>query len=140
VDQKTSSKFMDLLNSEYVFFNFAKHFAASDERKVQTDNSSMVENLRVIDHTFQVDDNTMNEFRNQLRTQKIQFTEQDIQENLSQIKNQIRQEIFTALWGSEEGYKIGAGQDKQIQLALEQFPKAEALMKQKKQKTASLHP
>jgi carboxyl-terminal processing protease len=141
VDQRTNSKFMDLLNSEYVFFNFAKHFAAADERKVQSDSSSPVtENLHVIDRSFQVDENILKEFRDQLQAQKIQFTEADIQDNLSQIKSQIRQEIFSALWGPEEGYKIAASQDKQIQTALEEFPKAEALMKLRKQKTASLHP
>jgi carboxyl-terminal processing protease len=140
VDQRVASKFMDLLNSEYVFFNFAKKFAASDERKVQSENSPVSGTLRVIDRTFQVDDKVLEEFRENLRAQKIQFTEQDIQENLPLIKNQIRQEIFTALWGSEEGYKVASNQDKQIQTAFEVFPKAEALMKMRKQKTASLHP
>jgi carboxyl-terminal processing protease len=138
IEPKTATKFMDLLNSEYVFFNFAKRFAASDERKVQADTSPVVGNLRVIDRTFQVDEKTLNEFRELLRSTKIQFTEEDIQENLSQIKNQIRQEIFTALWGPEEGYKVASAQDKQIQTALEVFPKAEALLKMRKQKTASL--
>jgi carboxyl-terminal processing protease len=131
---------MDLLNSEYVFFNFAKKFAASDERKVQSDTSPITGNLHVIDRNFQVDEKILEEFRENLRSQKIQFTEQDVQENLPQIKNQIRQEIFTALWGSEEGYKVASNQDKQIQTALEEFPKAEALMKMRKQKTASLNP
>ena len=66
------------------------------------------------------------------------MTEKDFQENLPQIKNQIRQEIFTALWGPEEGYKVASAQDKQIQAALGEFPKAEALLKMRKQKTASL--
>ena len=140
IEQKTSSKFMDLLNSEYVFFNFAKRFAASDERKIQSENSPITSNLKVIDRTFQVDETTLDEFREQLRNTKIQFTEKDIQDNLPQIKNQIRQEIFTALWGSEEGYKVASNQDKQIQTALEVFPKAEALIKMRKQKTASLQP
>jgi carboxyl-terminal processing protease len=140
IEQKTASKFMDLLNSEYVFFNFAKRFAASDERKIQSENSPITSNLKVIDRTFQVDEKTLDEFREQLRNTKIQFTEKDIQDNLPQIKNQIRQEIFTALWGSEEGYKVASNQDKQIQTALEVFPKAEALIKMRKQKTASLQP
>jgi carboxyl-terminal processing protease len=138
VEPKTATKFMDLLNSEYVFFNFAKRFAASDERKVQSETSPIISNLRVIDRTFQVDQRTLEEFKDLLRNTKIQFTETDFQENLPQIKNQIRQEIFTALWGPEEGYKVASAQDKQIQTALEVFPKAEALLKMKKQKTASL--
>jgi carboxyl-terminal processing protease len=137
-EPKTASKFMDLLNSEYVFFNFAKRFAASDERKLQSESSPIPSNLTVIDRTFQVDDRILADFRNLLKDSKIQFTEKDIEENLPQIKNQIRQEVFTALWGSEEGYRIASAQDKQIQTALEVFPKAEALLKLRKQKTASL--
>jgi carboxyl-terminal processing protease len=140
VDLKTNSKFMDLLNSEYVFFNFAKHFAASDERKIQSETAPITGKIRVIDRSFQVDDKDLADFREHLRQTNIEFTEKDIQENLPQIKNQIRQEIFTALWGSEEGYKVASNQDKQIQTALEVFPKAEALMKQRKQKTARLQP
>ncbi len=140
VEPRTASKFMDLLNSEYVFFNFAKKFAAPDERKLQSEQSPIPSNVKVIDRTFQVDEKILAEFRDQLTNAKIQFTEKDFEENLPQIKNQIRQEIFTALWGSEEGYKVASGQDKQIQTALEVFPKAEALMKMRKQKTASLKP
>jgi carboxyl-terminal processing protease len=140
VDQKESGKFMDLLNSEYVFFNFAKKFAASDERKLQSQQSPITSNHIVIDRTFQVDDKILTEFRNLLKNTKIEFTDADIQENLPLIKSQIRQEIFTALWGSEEGYKVASAQDKQIQTALEVFPKAEALLKMRKQKTASLQP
>ncbi|MCI0417547.1 S41 family peptidase [bacterium] len=140
MEQRTASKFMDLLNSEYVFFNFAKRFAASDERKVQSELSPMTSKLKVIDRTFQVDEKILDEFREHLRNTKIQFTEQDLQDNLPAIKNQIRQEIFATLWGSEEGYKIASNQDKQIQTALEVFPKAEALIKMRKQKTARLQP
>jgi carboxyl-terminal processing protease len=140
IEQKTATKFMDLLNSEYVFFNFAKRFAASDERKIQSEQSPITSNLKVIDRTFQVDEKILDEFREYLRNIKIQFTDKDIQENLPQIKNQIRQEIFSALWGSEEGYKVASNQDKQIQTALEVFPKAEALIKMRKQKTARLQP
>ena len=138
VEPRTSTKFMDLLNSEYAFFNFAKRFAASDERKVQSEHSPITANLKLIDRTFQVDDRILDEFREHLRSAKVQFTEKDFEENLPQIKSQIRQEIFTALWGPEEGYKVASSQDKQIQTALEEFPKAEALMKMRKQKTASL--
>ena len=56
---------------------------------------------------------------------------------LPQIKAQIRQEVFSAIWGSEEGYKIAADQDPQILKALELLPKAEALLKTRKEKLAA---
>jgi len=139
VEARTPTKFMDLLASEYVFFNFAKRFAASDERKVQALEAPVAGSLHVIDRAFSIDDTIITEFREHLQKAKIQFTEKDIQENLPQIKTQMRQEVFTALWGSEEGYKIASSQDPQVQKALELFPKAEALMKMRKQKTAQLN-
>jgi carboxyl-terminal processing protease len=139
IDSTQQTKFMDLLNSEYAFFNFAKRFTASDERKLQASDASNSSpaNLQVIDKNFKVDDAILADFKEFLLKDKITFTDKDFQENLPQIKAQIRQEVFSAIWGSEEGYKIAAEQDPQIQKALELLPKAEALLKSRKEKLAS---
>jgi carboxyl-terminal processing protease len=139
VDAVQQTKFMDLLNSEYAFFNFAKRFSASDERKVQAVEASNEPrtSLHVIDKNFKVDDQIMEDFTGFLDKSKISYTDKDIQENLPQIKAQIRQEVFGAIWGSEEGYKVASDQDPQILKALELLPKAEALLKSRKEKLAS---
>ncbi|HSE40215.1 MAG TPA: S41 family peptidase [Acidobacteriota bacterium] len=139
VDSVQQTKFMDLLNSEYAFFNFAKRFTASDERKVQSSDASgsAPVNLQVIDKNFKVDDTVLAGFKEFLQKNKISFTDKDFEENIAQIKAQIRQEVFSAIWGSEEGYKIAADQDPQILKALELLPKAEALLKSRKEKLAS---
>jgi carboxyl-terminal processing protease len=139
VDSVQQTKFMDLLNSEYIFFNFAKRFSASDERKVQAVEASSEPrpNLHVIDRNFKVNDEIMDDFRAFLEKSKISFTDQDLQDNTPQIKAQIRQEVFGAIWGSEEGYKVASDQDPQILKALELLPRAEALLKSRKEKLAS---
>jgi carboxyl-terminal processing protease len=139
VDSIQQSKFMDLLNSEYVFFNFAKRFSASDERKVQAVDALAEprENLNVIDKNFKVNDEVMENFKEFLGKSKISFTDKDIEDNLPQIKAQIRQEVFGAIWGSEEGYKVASEQDPQILKAMELLPRAEALLKSRKEKLAS---
>jgi len=140
VDTVQQTKFMDLLNSEYAFFNFAKRFSAADERKVQAaeaSNEPRPTSLHVIDRNFKVDEDVMNDFRGFLEKSKISFTDKDLQDNLPQIKAQIRSEVFGAIWGSEEGYKVASDQDPQVLKALELLPKAEALLKSRKEKLAS---
>jgi carboxyl-terminal processing protease len=140
VEGTKNTKFMDLLNSEYMFFNFAKRFTSDDERKLQASESvpDVHGKLQVINKKFDVDDKVVEDFRDFVKKAKIEFTDQDFEENLPQIKVQIRQEIFNAIWGSEEGYKVAAANDPQIQKALELIPKAEALLKTRKEKMANL--
>lgn len=136
VDAVQQNKFMDLLNSEYAFFDFAKHFTAVDERKVQAvDATGPTQKLVTIDHKFEVDDKVLQDFKDLLKKDKILFTDAEFQENLPFIKNQIKQEVFSTVWGSEEGYKIAANNDPQVLKALEIMPKAEALLKQRKERT-----
>jgi carboxyl-terminal processing protease len=140
VEGPKNTKFMDLLNSEYSFFNFAKRFTADDERKLQASESvpDVHGKLQVINKNFVVDDKVLEDFKDFVKKAKIEFTDQDFEDNLPQIKVQIRQEIFNAIWGSEEGYKVAAANDPQIQKALELIPKAEALLKTRKEKMANL--
>ena len=139
VESIQQSKFMDLLNSEYAFFNFAKRFTSSDERKLQSADATSTApvNLQVIDKNFKVDEEVIANFKEYLQKNKIGFTDKDVEENLPQIKAQIRQEVFSAIWGSEEGYKIASDQDPQVLKALELLPKAEALLKTRKEKLAN---
>lgn len=141
VEASQPNRFMDLLNSEYAFFNFAKRFTATDERKVQaTDAKAGVpsQKLILVDRNFEIDDKILAEFREQLKKEKIEFSEADFQQSLPQIRTQIKQEVFTALWGSEEGYKIALNRDPQMIKALDTLPKAEALLRQRKEKNAKL--
>lgn len=134
-----STKFLDLLSSEYVFFNYAKLFTASDERKLQSqDLSSLGEaKLKVIDRTFQVDDKIMEDFKDFLTRSKIDFTDKDIEDNLPQLKLLIKQEVFNTVWGSEEGYRVAEASDPQLLKAFDELPKAEALLKMRKEKAVA---
>ncbi|HJZ11640.1 MAG TPA: S41 family peptidase, partial [Acidobacteriota bacterium] len=139
VDSVRPSKFMDLLNSEYAFFSFAKNFTAADERKVQANEPlNLSSKQHVIDRNLVVDDKILELFKQHLARLKVEFTEEEFQANLQQIKNQIKLEIFSAIWGAEEGYKVGAGNDIQIAKALELVPRAEALLKTRKEKNAKM--
>ncbi len=140
VDVPEATKFMDLLSRQYAFFNFAKRFTASDERKVESTDSRAAapSNLEVIDRNFEVSDRILAEFKDFLKKEKIKFTDEEFQANIPQIKIQIQQEVFGAIWGSLEGYKVGANNDPQVLKALDELPQAEALLKTRKEKLANV--
>jgi carboxyl-terminal processing protease len=140
VDAPQQSRFLDLLNSEYCFFNFAKRFTASDERKVEASDAkdAPAANLVVIDKNFTVDDRVLQDFQEFLKKDKIEYTPKEWEENLPLIKAQIKQEVFGAIWGSEEGYRIQSETDPQILKGLDELPKAEALLKTRKEKLAKV--
>lgn len=76
---------------------------------------------------FLVDDSVLNQFRKYLDQQHIKFTEPDIQDNLSWLKWKIKREVFTSVFGLNEGYKVELQNDPQLQKAVELIPQAKAL-------------
>jgi carboxyl-terminal processing protease len=76
---------------------------------------------------FTVDDSVLNQFRKYLDQQHIKFTEPDIQDNLTWLKWKIKREVFTSVFGLNEGYKVELQNDPQLQKAVELIPQAKAL-------------
>ena len=77
--------------------------------------------------SFTVDDNVMKMFREFLDSKNIKYTEQDIADNSDWIKLHIKREVFTALFGQQEGYRVEMEADPEIAKAAEQIPQARAL-------------
>ena len=76
---------------------------------------------------FLADDAVLNEFRKYLDQQHIKFTEPDIQDNLAWLKWKIKREVFTTVFGLNDGYKVELQDDPQLQKAEELIPQARAL-------------
>ena len=76
---------------------------------------------------FVADDAVLNEFRKYLDQQHIKFTEPDIQDNLAWLKWKIKREVFTTVFGLNDGYKVELQDDPQLQKAEELIPQARAL-------------
>jgi len=106
-----TNKFQDTLQEKYAFFNFAKHY--------------------VINHTvnkqFEVDDAVMQEFRKYLDEQKITFTEADLAENNDWIRSNIKAELFINEFGQQEGMRVHAETDPEVQKGLDLLPQAKQL-------------
>ncbi|MFY9729588.1 MAG: S41 family peptidase [Candidatus Acidiferrales bacterium] len=80
-----------------------------------------------ISKDFVADDAVMAQFRKYLDQQHIKFTEPDIQDNLAWLKWKIKREVFTTVFGLNDGYKVELQEDPQLQKAEELIPQARAL-------------
>ena len=80
-----------------------------------------------ISKEFVADDAVINQFRKYLDQQHIKFTEPDIHDNLAWIKWKIKREVFTTVFGLNDGYKVELQEDPQLQKAEELIPQARAL-------------
>ena len=114
-----------LQQPNYVFFiNFAKHYLAT----------------HTITRDFAVDDAVLQQFKDFLKANQIDFSDADIAANLDWIKSNIKAELFTSQFGQIEGLKVRAQADPGIAKAITFLPEAMALEDRDKgpQKTASL--
>src|ERR1700733_12304977 len=76
---------------------------------------------------FDADDAVLARFRKFLDQQSIKYTDQDIQQNLSWLKWEIKREVFTTLFGLNDGYKVALENDPQLNKAVDSIPQAKAL-------------
>ena len=76
---------------------------------------------------FVVDDAVIEQFRKYLDQQHIKYTEPDIQENLAWLKWEIKREVFTTVFGLNDGYKVALQDDPQLEKAIDLIPQAKAL-------------
>jgi carboxyl-terminal processing protease len=76
---------------------------------------------------FVVSDAVIAQFKKYLDQQKIKYTEQDIQANLTWLKWQIKREVFTSYFGLNDGYKVELQDDPQLEKAIEMIPQSRAL-------------
>lgn len=76
---------------------------------------------------FTVDDALLAQFRKYLADQRIPFTEEQIQKDLPWLKWEIKREVFTTVFGLNEGYKVALENDPQLEKAIESIPQAKAL-------------
>ena len=121
IDTPKSNNFQDVLMEQFVFFNFANHYLVN----------------HTVDKNFQVDDNVIHEFEAYLTGKQIPWTAKDIGAVRDWIDMSIKSEIFTSVFGQQEGLKVRAAWDPMIDKAISLLPQAEAL-KTTAQKTIAM--
>jgi carboxyl-terminal processing protease len=88
---------------------------------------SYLGNKPEITRDFVVTDAVMDQFRKYLQSQHITFTGQEISDNLAWLKLHIKREVFTSVFGLNDGYRVSLEGDPQLEKAEEEIPQARAL-------------
>jgi len=104
------------------FFNFGKYYLATH---------------RTIPRDFEVTDEVLNEFKQFLGKEKIQVSDQDLQDNLDFIKQRIRLQLVTVIYGEADASRMSLENDYLVQKALENLPQARELLAKAKKYMAS---
>ncbi len=126
IESPKANPFENNLAGHGVFFNFTKHYLA--HRDIQKD--------------FTVDDAVLADFKGFLKTEKVEYNDNDFNTNLQWIKSNIKGELFNSQFGATEGFRARTDEDPTLAKALTFMPEALALEersdKNRDQKTASL--
>jgi len=118
------NRFQGSLLQHYAFFDFSKHYLAT----------------HTVSREFVVDEAIMQQFKDYLKANQIDYTDNDLAGVSDWVKANIKADLFTSQFGQLEGLKVRAQADPQIVKALTFLPEALALEGRGKtqQNTASL--
>ncbi len=111
VETPKSNHFQDVLMEQFAFFNFASHYLVN----------------HTVTKDFKVDDAVINDFESYLTSKQIPWTAADIAGVRDWIDMSIKSELFTSVFGQQEGLKVRAAWDPMISKAITLVPQAEAL-------------
>jgi carboxyl-terminal processing protease len=75
----------------------------------------------------------VNQFRQFIGEQQIEFTDEDFSANLEFIRHRIKLELVLSVFGTGDAYELEASDDPQIQKAVELLPQAASLMENARQ-------
>lgn len=112
VDPPASNASEDLLERRTAFFNFAQHYLALH---------------KTIERNFTPDDETLKEFAEFLGQQHIIVSAQDFDGNREYFLHQIRLELVTMIYGSNEADRLAATFDPLVQTAADNLDRAKEL-------------
>ena len=119
------------------------------DEKIESPRANQFENSLLIHgaffnftKTFTVDETVITDFKSFIKSEKIDYTDADVNANLGWIKSNIKGSLFTSQFGANEGFRARTDEDPQVLKAITFMPEALALEerndKNKETKTASL--
>jgi carboxyl-terminal processing protease len=76
---------------------------------------------------FSPDDSVIAQLRGFLDKQHIKYSDQDLKANDTWLKWEVKREVFTTIFGLNEGYKVALQNDAQLDKGIEMIPQAKAL-------------
>lgn len=129
------TRFEAMLSSRQVFFEYARRLTSGQvpaagglRLPVKSEEVGKPAKGPAGIPELEITDAILADFKDYMRSRGIEFTDEEIRENLDFIKRGIKQEVYTAAFGLQEGYKVGIQADNQVKKALEVLPAAKLLM------------
>ncbi|MFQ5722339.1 MAG: S41 family peptidase, partial [Candidatus Aminicenantales bacterium] len=83
---------------------------------------------KVIGRNFIIDSHVLADFKAYLKNNKFKFNSDEFDKAKEEIKRELKREIFSSLWGLEEGIKVYRESDPVVLKAIEVLPEAEKLI------------
>ena len=111
IESPKADKLQENLIIHYAFMNFAKRYVVNHEIKKD----------------FNVDDAVMQDFKAYLKSQNIDYTDQEVATDADWVRSSIKAQIFTSVFGQAQGLVVAAETNPTIQKALTFMPEAQAL-------------
>jgi carboxyl-terminal processing protease len=130
------NRFEGTLTSKDVFFQYARRLTSgevpaasnlqlpTEKDEVAVDRISSKKDLPELE----ISDAILEDFKEYLRDRNIEFTQEDISDNVEFIKRRIIQELLTSAYGLQEGFRVAIQGDTQVLKALEMMSTAKSLM------------
>jgi hypothetical protein len=131
------NRFEGLLASRDVFFQYARrltsgqvpsagnfHLALKSSQNTASSEGKAPRQLP----SLEISDAILEDFKAFLRDRNIDFTDEDIQNNVDFIERRIKQEVYTSSFGLQEGFRVAIQGDAQVLKGLELMPEAKSLM------------
>lgn len=121
-----------LIDRRNLFYEFTSKLHKGEipsDVRYDLDTSKMNEQEKSrLAHELDITDRTLALFRDYLREQRVKFADEAFEEGRELLKNRLKQELFLALFGDREGYRVALEIDLQVQTAIELLPQAQVLV------------
>jgi len=119
------------------FFSYAQKFTKNEtslskkiifprEKKANIKDSG---SKKTIKKNFIADSQVLKDFKGFLQANKIKYDPEQFEKAKGEIKRELEREIFSSIWGIEEGVKVYRNSDLAILKAIEVLPEASKLIK-----------
>ncbi len=130
------NRFEALLASKDIFFQYARRLTsgqvpAASNFQMPVENEEIGAPAKKAPKSIpdlEITDAILADFKAYLKEKNVEFSDEDVRNNVDFIKRRIKQEVYTSSFGLQEGFRAAIQGDSQVLKALEVMPEAKLLM------------
>ena len=148
VPMRELNRFEGTLTSKDVFFQYARRLTSGQVPSASNFHLPIKNDEVTVDHgksdkevpELEITDAIIEDFEKYLKGRNIEFTQEDISDNIDFIRRRIKQEVLTSSYGLQEGFRVAIQGDTQVLKALEMMPEAKSLMQSGRTTPSAMNP